>query len=534
MHIVDKSRIGFSKPEESGWRNLILDSDRTYFGDPPNGITRVIANVIHISDTHICDAQSPARVEFLDRYADPHNPYSPIINALVGTYRAHEMFTAQVLESMVQRINRMKRAPISLAPVDAVVATGDLTDNAQSNELDWFMRIMTGEKIRPDSGSRDKWEGFGGSIYSIHHWNPEGTPKGEQDDYPRSLYGFPIVPEVTFAVRAPFFASGLEREWFAIHGNHDALLQGTVVPDTQLRQIAIGDMKFVELSQAEVLQTLQSISEVGPSRYPDNSQATSVAVTPDGYRDFLDSKMFAHAMASHGNGHGYDHNLAESGKRYWMKSIGSALLIALDTVNPHGGWQGSIDDQQFQWLLEILGNNRDTYVIIASHHPLQDLINGYDPNGEKRYLKEEILRELTRFPNLVLWLAGHTHRNKSTYFGQDEYHGFWQVETSSLIDWPQQGRVVELFEDQSGEICIATTMFDHAGEMGIDPSHLRLDDVHNLAGLSRLLSANDWQRRGGNFAVERNEGQAPDRNAFLRLPARLRKIERAQPAELNP
>ncbi len=530
MHIVERSRIVPTRSGEQGWRDLLLDRDNKYVGEPPTGIVRVIANFVHISDTHICDAQSPARVEFLDRYADPHNPFAKVINSLVGTYRAHEMFTTHVLESMIQRINRIKKAPITLEAIDAVIATGDLTDNAQSNELDWFMRIMAGEKIRPDSGARDKWEGFGGSLYSEHFWNPEGTPKGEREDLPRSNYGFPIVPELTHAVRAPFFASGLEKDWLAVHGNHDALLQGTVVPDEELRRIAIGDKKFTELPESEVIKTLQAISESGPASYPDNSLAKSVQVTPDGHRDFLGRNMFAHAMSAHGDGHGFDEVKAESGARYWSRKIGGVIVVSLDTVNPFGGWQGSLDLVQFEWLIDTISQNRGSYVVIASHHPLQDLVNGYAPNGLKRILKEDLLAELARFSNVILWLAGHTHRNKISYFGPDEFHGFWQIETSSLIDWPQQGRIVEIFEDRDGEICIGTTMFDHAGSIGLDPSHTKLDDVHNLAGLSRLLAVNDWQRRGGPFAIEKNEGQAEDRNTFLRLPARLAQTQRAASA----
>lgn len=87
MHIVERSRIVPTRSGEQGWRDLLLDRDNKYVGEPPTGIVRVIANFIHISDTHICDAQSPARVEFLDRYADPHNPFAKVINSLVGTYR---------------------------------------------------------------------------------------------------------------------------------------------------------------------------------------------------------------------------------------------------------------------------------------------------------------------------------------------------------------------------------------------------------------------------------------------------------------
>lgn len=530
MYIVEKTRILKTRPDDLGWRQLTVDRIEPYAGEPPQGIARKITNLVHISDTHICDAQSTARVEYLDRFADQHNPISQVIQTLVGTYRAHETLSTQVLESMIQRINRIKRTPITLGDVDAVVMTGDLTDNAQVNELDWFMRIMTGQKIRPDSGGNTRFEGFGGSIYSEHHWNPQGTPKGERDDAPRSLYGFPIVMDLMDAVRAPFFASGLNRDWFAVHGNHDALLQGTVKPDDLLRAIAVGDQKAIELPEEEVLRTLKSISEIGPASYPDSKRAKFVRVTSDKGRDFLSPQLFAQAFSADGNGHGYNNQMAQRGIRYWSRQIGGALLVVLDTVNPNGGWQGSLDLEQFEWLANCLVEHRNENVIIASHHPIQDLLNGYSPDGAQRVLATELLAELSNFSNVILWLAGHTHRNRITYYGSKESSGFWQIETSSLIDWPQQGRIVEVFEDTNGDLFIGTTMIDHAGSLGIDPTHIRLDDVHNLAGLSRLLSVNDWQRRGGLFSIEANEGGARDRNAFLRIPRRSKATQRAASA----
>src|SRR5690348_4168578 len=49
-----------------------------------------LLTVAHLSDLHVCDHQSPARIEFLDRWADPD---SPILEHLgeVGTYRAQEL-----------------------------------------------------------------------------------------------------------------------------------------------------------------------------------------------------------------------------------------------------------------------------------------------------------------------------------------------------------------------------------------------------------------------------------------------------------
>ena len=53
----------------------------------------------------------------------------------------------------------------------------------------------------------------------------------------------------------------------------------------------------------------------------------------------------------------------------------------LDTVNPHGGWQGSLDDIQLGWLDAELRACAGRPVVLFSHHPLQTLINDRRPPG---------------------------------------------------------------------------------------------------------------------------------------------------------
>jgi hypothetical protein len=65
------------------WKGLSLDRGEPVLGDNPE-VESVIASFIHLSDLHICDAASPARMEYLDRIADPDNPLS----AMVPAYRA--------------------------------------------------------------------------------------------------------------------------------------------------------------------------------------------------------------------------------------------------------------------------------------------------------------------------------------------------------------------------------------------------------------------------------------------------------------
>ena len=76
-------RIVRSKSNSKGWCNLEEVSGELIADIAGQSLLQIV----HLSDIHICDAQSPARVEALDRYADPHNPSSALI-PLVETYRA--------------------------------------------------------------------------------------------------------------------------------------------------------------------------------------------------------------------------------------------------------------------------------------------------------------------------------------------------------------------------------------------------------------------------------------------------------------
>lgn len=511
-----------SRPNEFGWRQLILDRRDAYVGDVPTTVSQALINLIHISDTHICDAQSPARVEYLDRFADPHHPASKIIGSLVGTYRAQESMTTQVLESMIQSINRIERAPITKSKIDSVLITGDLTDNAQRNELDWFIALIRGQKVRPDSGSRDNWEGAGGFIYSPYYWNPHGTPEGKSIDYPRDLYGYPTIPELMDAVRAPFFASGIKFHWLAVHGNHDALLQGTVAPDVQLSALATSPTKIVQLPDEIAFNALQNVTEVGPSSYPEVENPEVIAITADAERDFVYGNQWQNKFYHEDEDNGITRETIRNNRKYWRHDYEKVTVLALDTVNPHGGWQGSIDEIQFEWLQHQLQQLRNRYVIITSHHPVQDLFNDYAPIGETPRVTGSLIEDLLiRERQVIAWICGHTHRHRMAYFGPNSDRGFWQIETASLIDWPQQGRIIEIFLDDMEQVWIASTPLNHSGSILPSPEHLRLDEVNEIAGLSRLLSLNDWQRRGGMFSIENNEGESFDRNSIVVLPKRI-------------
>ena len=504
-----------------GWRELEIEEGEEHRGEHVDEAFSPILSLIHLSDLHVCDAQSPARGELVDRFADPHNPISEVVG-LVGSYRAQEIMTTQTLEAMVQTTNNIDTGLFSDRPIDAVVITGDVTDNAQANELDWYLTLLDGGEITPDSGDTSLWEGVAQKDpknYDRSYWNPEGTPEGCEDDYPRALYGFPTIVGLTDAVRKPFVATGTKHRWLATHGNHDALLQGTVPSDEALSAFAIGDKKVTELSPTfDLAEFASKWSEVGPAAYPELDGGSTRTIGADPRRRFNAPSDWAkmHLSCSH-DGHGLTQENALHGTKYWFKDIGDTRLISLDTVNIYGGWQGSLDESQFHWLKRILSDVAPKYFILLSHHPLHTLYNDYTPhNMDRRVCLEELTTELLKHDRIIAWLAGHNHENEIRFIGDEDGFGFWHVMTSSLIDWPQQGRLVEIFESPT-HIAISTTLIDHQSPLSLDEAVSSLDSPVSLAGISRLLAANDWQRRSGKFDLANMAGTSDDRNRVLWL-----------------
>lgn len=518
MPKTDKSRIVRGESNgSSNWKKLILSNGEEPIGEKPE-IATVLASFIQLSDLHICDAASPARLEFLDRIADPDNPLSALV-PYVGTYRAQEFLTTHVLESMVQAVNEIETGPLFGAPVDAVFITGDVIDNAQANELDWYKTVLEGGVVNPNSGNAEPVGPFVSNpdTYDIHYYHPDGAPEGKEEDRPHILHGFPIHLGVTAGAIKPFTATGLKHSWLAVHGNHDALLQGTAEPTIALHKLATGSAKLSGLGEnTELQQLFNAFGEVGPAQYPGVEELETSPTIADEGRSLvgIEDWVKVHTECGHDHGPSADENQIS----YWFRDIGSEIrLIALDTVNRFGGWQGCIHREEFVWLEKLLNSSTDKYVILASHHPLNDLFNGYVPSGELApALEDEVLLLLSRFKNIIAWVAGHVHDHKiSPRLSAEGEHLFWEIRTGSHIDWPQQSRSIEVARTVTGQIVIGTVLIDHKGPVEFEGAREDCEDPVALSGLSRQLAANDWQRQSGAFAVELAEGQPEDRNIWL-------------------
>ncbi len=484
------------------------------------------------SDVHVVDHQSPGRVEWLDRFEDPNalglNP-----GLLSSSYRPHEMLTAQVMDAMVRAVNDIGTGPVTGLPLAFMIQTGDNSDNCQKNEIRWNIDILDGKAgVRPDSGSYSKYEGVADNnslYYDTHYYHPEGTPPLKVDDKLRKNHGFPKVPGLLNAARRPFDAAGINIPWYTCFGNHDGLIQGNFpAKSTQLDLLCTGALKIITappgLSQSDVINALaeQKLDDLISSL---NLLPGVRIVTPDPNRKTLKR---GEVVAEHFNtpaspgpvGHGFTAENKAKGTAYYYFDQGDFRFVVMDSVNPNGYADGSLDTPQFNWLKATIGASAGKAVLVFSHHTSDTMSNplvltGLDPNT--RVLGPEVTSYLLSQPRVIAWVNGHTHDNRITAHKRaDGTGGFWEINTASHIDFPQQARLIEIVDNADDTLSIFTTIIDHAGATDYAGD---LSTTVALAGLSRELAANDPQT---NLAAHSGTLQTRNTELLLATPPELR------------
>jgi metallophosphoesterase (TIGR03767 family) len=525
-----------------------------------------LLNFAQLTDPQIADEMSPARVDFVD----------PAGGEVRSAHRPQEAMGLQVLDQVVRSINANPRSPVrqgngTRARLRLAIATGDLADNQQLNETRWFRNVLDGGRIDPFSGraigpgnacspatpaqvaainadvAARRYTGVqdyddyadAPAARQAFFWDPD-----EAASAPSPYAAFPRYPGLMDRAQARFTAAGLDVPWYISRGNHDGLIQGNAQASIDLfRAIAVGCLKvfpnatfdpadFEGASDEELFAVLGD-----PSRIAQLLGGARL-VAPDPARRIVSKREYRSVV---GGRHGFRHTPAgqltasRGTASYYAWSPRPGLrFVSLDTVAEGGGDSGNVDHPQYVWLRGELrrATRRGQLVVAFGHHTLgtmnnaraDELAGACQPADEPGCDRDPrrstplhrgtegartVRRLFARTPNVIAYVAGHTHANRVTFQG-----GFWEINTASHIDWPQQSRLIDIMDNRDGTLSLFGTVVDHAAPLAANPFSPR-----GLASLARRLAWNDPQREG----VEGSEGDAEksgtrrDRNVELLL-----------------
>jgi 3',5'-cyclic AMP phosphodiesterase CpdA len=396
---------------------------------PAAPLGKHLGTLAHLTDAHLLDAESPARVPFLARLGPP----------FTSTFRPHEALTAPVMEGAIRAVDALRP--------DAVIEGGDLIDNAQENELARGLALLAGGRVDPNSGA----PGY------------RGVQSGDDPDpfYYRPQIDAPRYPHLLAAATRRFHAAGLRAPWYPVLGDHDLLVQGVMRPSPLTDRIARGSRAVWDLPKdLRAPAGAESLAAAAPDGLPEPGllepligqllTAPAVTVPADPRRRELGAATVVARLRAAAS-------LPRGGSQLdYSFDVGERLrVIVLDLVRRGGGSDGIVHAAQPAWLARQLALAGSRWVIVVSHQPLDNSVGG-----------GAVLNQLDQHPRVLAALCGHTHRNQIVP-RPGPGGGYWLISTASLIDYPQQARALRLYETAGGGVALQTWMLDHVpGRLG--------------------------------------------------------------------
>jgi metallophosphoesterase (TIGR03768 family) len=403
-----------------------------------------LLNFFAMTDVHITDEESPTE----GIYFGIRN------NGIISGYSPAMLYSTQMLDAAIRTINSLHKS----ARFDFGISLGDVANNGQYNELRWFIDVLDGKKINPDSGDKD---------------NPiPGSGNDYQDE---------------------FQAEGLDNTipWYSAIGNHDHFWMGTNPPTDYIRQAYTGSdiLQIGDIFTAGGINRKDFYVGVVDGKTPFGSilcsgpvgSATPQQITADANRRFLSRSEWMNEFntsSSNPAGHGFKQANILGCYAFEPNSDIPLKVIVLDDTQAdndadiHGYGHGSLDQARYAWLINELdkGQNEGKLMIIAAHIPIGVKMEGIlgaflGWSTQAAVTEANLIAKLHTYPNLIMWIAGHRHLNTVTALPSPDpvnhpEYGFWVVETSSLREFPQQFRTFEIARNSDNTVSVFATDVD--------------------------------------------------------------------------
>ena len=505
--------------------------------------TAPLLRFVQLSDVHIFDddAFGPITGTPLELALEP-----TIANG--SAQRLQDEYTDEVLNAMLKTVNACHERE----PFELLVATGDNTDHATLNEVRRFIDNLDGVSgtgvvtayeencgyLTVDPNEKARLFGNAPCLPELRDAFAVATGKLAADSQAREPD--PDAPEDQFAaVRSPRQVAdtatasaaegslvlapglppalrcdagegdcdnvGVEVPYYVAFGNHDGYPRGTVTFQAPMQAGTLAFGRYFFESQREwINEFFRTESLPGPvghgfahagSRLDDDDDRN------DGWYAFDAAGGAVRMIVLNTMSEGVRNELHRDGQ---TGADTGGVVRGNEVSNPIGLEMGEVSPAQFTWLEGELdaAEAAGQAILVFSHHPDRSFTEqrlGFPANGG--HPAADVLALLGNTANVVAWIAGHTHENVvrpcapgDCALGSENVaveNGFWRVETASLIDYPQEGRIVELF-DVGDDWALRLTMIRP------DPS----DDTANLSRDLAIAEAtcNVSQMLGGSLS----------------------------------
>jgi 3',5'-cyclic AMP phosphodiesterase CpdA len=364
------------------------------------------------ADPQLIDEESPIRFA------------GTTLTPIGSTYRPQSHLTLQAFESQVRTARRLSER--SGRPFDFTFLAGDVSDGGQANEINWTIRILNGGVVDPDSGVDN---------------DPIPGPGNDYTD--------------------PFHARGIGVPWYVALGNHETQYMGTFPVTEGIREAAVGN---------EVIDLTDVIEAIDPTDgfangYRDASTKTAEVVTEgttpaDSRRKLLRLREVLETLHSAGGrpkGHGLSDADVREGRGYFSTHPvpGKPIrFIALNTLMTEGTHvSGGVSEEQFAWLKRQLeeADRQSELVVVGAHHRIASVARLSEVSADR------IERLLARHDNVVLYTAGHGHKNVKRLVSPGDHRGFWELMAPSNVDFPMQTRIFEFVWEGNRHLSIYVT-----------------------------------------------------------------------------
>ena len=475
-----------------------------------------------LTDFQLSDEESPARVEFVDK--DPSGTATSAWRPQEAMVAYQVEYSIRQLNQFVRspvREGGGHRARLANAVLTGDLADNmQLNETRWVVRLLEGGRVDPRSGTQDLAGT--SCEGQEGTVRDYEHprrytgvqdyddyppVNPDGDkhyydPDDVEGDY--AANGWPTYHGLMNRAQRPFHAQGLRIPSYVAFGNHDALVQGNQFANRAFNRIAKGCEKLFPGVDPGLPDPPPGFEEEFPDGFPEevfeflaDPPAPFVQrVPPDDDRRFIDHRKFKalHDTGEQPDEHGFayvDRDELRASDRhasyYDFEPRNGIRYIVLDTVSEGGrtpdSSEGNLDDPQFDWLRAELrqASRRGELIVAFGHHAITSLdadvrdeeagpceaqVNrpgcDRDPrNSSPIHNGDDLKRLYLNFPNVISYVAGHSHENLVTPYGK-RGDGFWEIKSPAIVDWPPQHRLIEVMDNEDGTLSIFGTMLDDA------------------------------------------------------------------------